>query len=269
MNIKRVISISVMLGACLMSQGCVQSFSPDVGHEIVLTQKPWFFGSGGVITEPVKPGLTWGVASTDAIDVYMQPQKYELDLPDTMTSDGVPITFHAIMVLQVIDSVQMISKFGPDWYKNNLEQQYGQFIRQAVRKRGMNETAISTVAIDEIDTEIKDDLIKFIEQKQLPLKLVTMTVGKANPPDAVKTQRVETARQEQRIQTEQKKKLAEDQRLQAEESRAAADNAYREAMHLSPEQFIQLESIGMQKEVCREGKCTFIANGVSAVWSVK
>jgi hypothetical protein len=97
-----------------------------------------------------------------------------------------------------------------------------------------------------------------------------MTVGKANPPDAVKNQRIETATQEQRIQTE-KQKTAEDQRQQAESSRANADNAYREAMHLSPEQFIQLETIKMQQEVCGpQGKanCTFIQNGTPAVYNL-
>jgi hypothetical protein len=91
-----------------------------------------------------------------------------------------------------------------------------------------------------------------------------MTVGKANPPDAIKNQRIETATQEQRIQTEKQTKLAEDQRQQAEQSRANADNAYREAMHLSPEQFIQLEMIKMQRDVCGgngKGNCTFIQNG--------
>jgi hypothetical protein len=98
-----------------------------------------------------------------------------------------------------------------------------------------------------------------------------MTVGKANPPDAIKNQRIETATQEQRIQTEKQKKLAEDQRQQAEQSHANADNAYREAMHPSPEQSIQLEMIKMQNEVCGErGKanCTFIQNGTPTVYNL-
>jgi regulator of protease activity HflC (stomatin/prohibitin superfamily) len=127
---------------------------------------------------------------------------------------------------------------------------YETMVRQAVRKRGMNETAISTTALDSIDAEIRDQLTAFIRDKGLPIKLVTMTVGKANPPDAIKNQRIETATQEQRIQTEKQMKLAEDQRQMAEQSRANADNAYREAMHLSPEQFIQLEMIKMQNRVC-------------------
>ena len=67
------------------------------------------------------------------------------------------------------------------------------------------------------------------------------------------------------------RKLAEDQRLKAEQSRANADNAYRESMHLSPEQFIQLETIKMQVHVCGEegkGTCTFIQNGATPVYNL-
>jgi molybdenum cofactor biosynthesis enzyme MoaA len=152
-----------------------------------------------------------------------------------------------------------------------MEEPFKTMIRQAVRKRGMNETAISTTALDAIDNEIRDELIAFIREKKLPIQLVTMTVGKANPPDAIKNQRIETATQEQRIQTEKQTKLAEDQRQQAEQSRANADNAYREAMHLSPEQFIQLEMIKMQKDVCGgigKASCTFIQNGAAPVYNL-
>ena len=139
-----------------------------------------------------------------------------------MTSDGVPISFHAIIVVQVTDSVSLIKNFGPNWYSNNLQEQFATMVRQAVRKRGMNETAISTTALDAIDAEIRDALTAFIKDKVLPVRLVTMTVGRANPPDAIKNQRIETATQEQRIQTERQTKLAEDERMKAEQSRANA-----------------------------------------------
>jgi len=249
--------------------GC-SSYGPDAGHEVVLVQKPWIFGHGGVVDRPVKTGRVITALTTDGIDVSMQPQKYEASIVDAMTSDGVPLSFHSVAVLQVTDSVRLIRQFGPNWFQNNLEQPFLTAICQAVRKHGMNETAISTTAIDTIDAEIRDGMTKFIAEKQLPLQLVTLTVGRANPPDSVKNQRIETAAQQQRIQTEQQKKLAEDQRKLAEESRAAADNAYREAMHLSPEQFIQLETLKMQNNVCGAGKstCTFIQNGTLPVYNL-
>jgi regulator of protease activity HflC (stomatin/prohibitin superfamily) len=190
----------------------------------------------------------------------MHPKKFDTEMHDTMTSDGVPISFHAIVVLQVTDSVALIKSFGPNWYANNLEEQFKTMVRQAVRKRGMNETAISTSALDAIDSEIHDTLVDFIKEKGLPVRLVTMTVGRANPPDAIKNQRIETAAQEQRIQTEIQIKNAETQRKSAEEARAAADNAYRQAIGLSPEQYVQLKRIEMELKVCGDGKCTFIEN---------
>ena len=250
--------ISLMIIALALSDCSV--YSPDAGHEVVLIAKPWFFGHGGVEPEPVKPGRTFAAITTEGIDVYMQPQKFETEMHDTMTSDGVPISFHAIVVLQVADSVALITNFGPNWYQNNLEEQFKTMVRQAVRKRGMNETAISTTALDAIDGEIRDALIAFIKEKGLPVRHITMTVGRANPPDSIKNQRIETATQEQRVQTEKQIKLAEDQRKAAEESRAAADNAYRQAIGLSPEQYVQLKRIEMERAVCNEGKCTFIEN---------
>src|ERR1700745_50301 len=246
--------LSLLLSACSV-------YSPDAGHEVVLVEKPWFFGHGGVDPVPVKPGRTYAALSTDGVDVYMQPMKAETEMHDTMTSDGGPISFHALMVLQVTDSVSLIKSFGRDWYRNNLEEQFKTMVRQAVRKRGMNETAISTTALDEIDAEIREALVAFIKEKGLPVKLITMTVGRANPPDAIKNQRIETATQEQRIQTEQQTKLAEVQRKSAEEERAGADNAYRQAIGLSPEQYVQLKRIEMENRVCADGKCTFIENG--------
>ena len=132
MNYKSLLLL-ILFAICMA--GC-STYSPDAGHEVVLVDKPWFFGHGGVESESVKTGRTYTALSTDGIDVYMQPQKLESELPDTMTQDGVPITFHAIMVLQVVDSVSLIKNFGPDWYKNNMEEPFKTMIRQAVRKEG-------------------------------------------------------------------------------------------------------------------------------------
>jgi regulator of protease activity HflC (stomatin/prohibitin superfamily) len=123
-------------------------------------------------------------------------------------------------LLQVVDSVALIRNFGPKWYENNLDQPFQTMVRQAVRKHGMNDTAIKTTALAEIDAEIRQALIDFIKDKGIPIKLVTATVGRANPPDAIKNQRIETATQEQRIQTQMQMKLAEDERAKSEQSRA-------------------------------------------------
>jgi regulator of protease activity HflC (stomatin/prohibitin superfamily) len=253
-----MVVVAAMLALALA--GC-KSIAPDVGHEVVLVEKPMFLGHGGIDPAPIRAGRTFVAATTDGIDVNMQPLAYQQDLPDTMTADGVPVSFHAIMNIRVTDSVKLISQFGTNWYANNLDAPFMSLVRQQVRQHGMNEVAISASAIDTIDAEIAKGLNSFITAKKLPVELITLTIGRAIPPDAVKNQRIETATQEQRIQTEQQKKLAEDARAQSEQSRARADNAYRQAMQLSPEQFIQLETIKMQRDVCGSGNCTFFVNG--------
>ena len=112
-GVLRVLAAAAVAVAAIGIAGC-NSFAPNAGHEIVLIKKPILFGHGGVDPDPVKTGRTYAAISTDGIDVNMQPQKFDVELPDTMTKDGVPITFHAIMVVKVTDSVTLIKNFGPD-----------------------------------------------------------------------------------------------------------------------------------------------------------
>ncbi|MEK7520091.1 MAG: SPFH domain-containing protein [Patescibacteria group bacterium] len=246
----------------------VTGVKPDAGYEAVLIEKPMIFGHGGVDPVPVKTGRQYVMWTTYITYVNMQPQQHPIHFEDFMSSEGVPLDFDAVIRLKVTDSVVLVEKFGPNWYENNIKAEFTNRVRQAVRKHGMNETALDTKAIDEIDSQVSEAMVKYIIDAKLPLQLVDVTVGKANPPDSVKNQRIETATQEQRINTEQQRKLAEDSRRAAELSRAAADNAYREEMELSPEQFLRLETIKMQREVCsgeNPGNCTFVVtNGTVA-----
>jgi hypothetical protein len=143
-------------------------------------------------------------------------------------------------------------------------------VRDSVKKRDMQEMAISQTAADDVGKEVSTAAIQIVQQTGVPILFSAINVGRVNPPDAIKNQRIETAAQEQRAITEQQTKLAEDQRKAAEQSRAAADNAYREAMQLSPDQFLQLERIKMQRDVCAHGTtCTFfIGGGASPVIDV-
>lgn len=241
----------------LITVGC-NTVQPDNGFEAVLVKKPLFFGHGGIDPTPVKTGLTFVAPTTTAIFVNTQPIQAEVKADDLMTNDGVPLSFDAIIRVQVTDSVQLIQNFGGGWYENNLQKEFQNLIRQAVRKHGLNETAINPTAISDIDHEVKTGLETYITNAKLPVRIVAVTVGRAIPPDSIKNQRIETAAQQQRIITEGQVKLAEDARKAAETSRAAADNAYRNEMQLSPDQFLKLEAIKAMHDVCKSGaKCTF------------
>jgi len=250
-----------------LAAGC-NGVAPDAGQEAVLIHKPWVFGHGGVNPSPVKAGQTWVAITTQAVYVAMVPQQHGIHFDDLMSSDGVPLDFDAVIRLQVTDSVSLISNFGERWFENNVQAEFANRVRQAVRKHGMNETAIQTNAVDAIDAEVSKAMVEYIAQAKLPLRLIDVTVGRANPPDSIKTQRIETAAQEQRANTERQRKLAEDQRKEAEQARAASDNAYRNALGMSSEQFIQLEAIHAQREICLKGGCTLIMGGSTPLVNV-
>ncbi len=243
----------------IFAAGC--RVTPGPGEEAVLIKQPILpFFEEGVVSTPVKTGLTWVAPTTSSVVVNMQPQQYSVHLDDFFTSDGVPVDFDAIIRLRVIDSVRLVQGFGVEWYKHNVESEFITRIRQAVRKHGMNEVAIDTRAIDQIDQEITEGMTGYLKTAGLPVELIQVTVGRANPPDAVKSQRIKTAEEQQRALTENQRKLAEDQRRNAEMSRATADTAYRTQMGYSPEQYLQLEALRTQRQVCGPDKsnCTFV-----------
>lgn len=262
-NVRKLSKMMVAAVAVASVVAC-GSVSPGAGEEAVLIYKPVFFGHGGVDSTPIKTGRSWVAISTSHVTVNMQPKTYGIEFDDLMSKDGVPLSFHAMVRLQTTNSVGLISKFGENWFDNNVAPEFAAQVRNAVKSHGMNETAISTSAIAEIDSAVAGGMSAYLEKIGIPVRLLAITVGKANPPDAIKNQRIETATQEQRINTERQRKLAEDSRLAAEQSRASADNAYRNEMSLSPDQFLKLEEIKMKREVCAHATCTFLS-GVGGV----
>ncbi len=262
----RIVGFAAIVLMLIGMATVIHSAKPDAGQEVVLIKKPFLFGHGGVESEPIKTGRSWAFVTTKMVYVSVLPQLFEVHFDDLMSSDGVPLDFDAVLRLQVTDSVLLVEKFGEKWYHNNVENELRNYVRQAVRKHGLNETAISTKAVEEIDTEVTAAMIEYLRETQIPIRLLAFTVGRANPPDSVKDQRIATATEQQRLQTELQRKLAEDNRKAAEQARAVADNAYRQEMQLSPEQFVALEAIKvsleqikMQREVCVKGGCVFIA----------
>ena len=267
--------LTLLLGACTIA-------SPDAGHEAVWVTKPIFFGHGGIEQKPVTTGLEYGAVSSDVIDVDMLPQRVDMEFDDAMTKSGVPVSFHLVVTFKVKNSVDLVTKFGADrdstgkwgFWSRNIDQPIRTTVRDAVKKREMQEMAIDMSAADAVAAEVRAAANKVIASSQVPIEIMELSVGRINPPDAIKHQRIATAEQEQRQITEVQRKLAEDQRKMAEESRAAADNAYNAKMQLTPQQYVQIKQIEMLASVCAGGKCTFIlgsggsGSGVSPVLDI-
>ncbi len=259
----------LVLSLLAVTTSACSRVSTEPNEQKVLNAKPWLFGEGGVMDEPVV-GTAYVAWSTDAIAVNMQPEQKTIEFNDLMTLDGVPVDFDASAVLQVTDSVALVRRYGVRWYENNVQTELVAYVRDAVKKYGLNEIAISSTAAAKVDEEVSTRLEGYLARNKFPVRLVRFTVGKANPPDAIKTQRIATSEQEQRVITLQKAYAAELKRKETEGARAEADQAYQSKLGLSSDQFVQLRTLETLSKVCgHDGNCTFVQGTGGSIVNLK
>lgn len=268
----------LVTASCAILAACGRA-APDPGEEGVLVYKPWFFGHGGIGGDPVKPGLSFTAWTTNTLYVSTTPQAFDIKYDDIMSADGIPLDFHATLTLQVTDSVSLVRNFNGGgaengtenkaWYTNNIEPVENNYVRDAFKEHDMHSLAIASSGTNAVEAEVKARLAAYISERHIPATIVNFTLGRINPPQPIKTQRIKTAEEQQRQQTELQTKIAEDNRKSAETARAVADDAYRNTMGLSPEQFVELQRINMMQKVCDNKSCTFIVGNASALVNAK
>lgn len=255
---------TILAIAILATVGCTR-ISVDPGHEAVVIKKPWLFGHGGVDPSPVKPGLELAALSTDSVDVVMQPVTYDENFDDIMPKDNNPVDYHAAVRLQITDSVDLVTNFGPEFYKNNIQRQFQTMNRNQVRQYSMPELALQQEVVQRVEAELEKELAAFLATNKIPVAVRGVTLGKISPQKEIISAYNETGVQQQRAKTEQQRALAEEQRKVAETKRAIADRAYQENLGLSAEQYIRLQQI----KVCGEKQNCSMFIGASPLPTVQ
>lgn len=248
----------MILFASLFTSGC-SSVTPGPGQVAVLIKKPMLFGSGGVDKEAIQTGRAYVAWTTDEVIITVTPETKKEHIEDLPSKEGIPLDFDSQIQYQVVDPVMLVEKFGPDWYNNNLQMQFRMFIKNASKNYTMHDLAFSSEKSDEIDALLEKEMKAFVEAAKLPIRIMNITLGKANPPASIMAQRSETAAQQQRIETEGKRSQAEQARAEAESKRAFADRAYQQGLGITPDQYLRLEQIRALREVCghANSKCIF------------
>lgn len=251
------IVISVLTWLFLMHTEVVEP-----GHELVVNDKPYFFGHEGVRDESVKEGRALLFISSSAVPVRMTPQSIPVKFDDFSSRDNILLDFESTIQFRVKDSVTLVKSFGIDWFANNVQQQYVSVVREALKKKTMTEMMSDVNAAKSIDDEVTAALQKIVDEAKLPIVILGVSLGRVKPNDNVLAQMNETAAQQQRQKTLVEAELAEQKRKAEQVAKAAADNAYRNAMQLSPEMFIQLEQIKRYAEACtKAGNVCVIGTG--------
>ena len=202
------------VGVLLLTSGCV---AIEAGHEGVMVEQPFFFGHGGVDPAPSKTGRVWVAPTTKVIEVDVRPLQYSEHF-DIISAENAPVSFDAFMIANVVESrsPELISRYGPNWYQNNVKEAFRTFVREEVQRYPLFQLTTDPTT----RTKLQDAIAREVQNKLID-KQNTM----------VEFQKAEEAREK------------------AEKQRGIADRAYRESLGLTAPEFVDLRRIEVQKEI--------------------
>lgn len=238
----------------------------EPGYELVIVDKPYFFGHGGVRDEPLKEGRVLLFKTSSVVPVRMTPSAVSVSFDDLSSSDNILLDFESTIQYQFTNSVSLVKNFGAEgWFNNNIRSQYMAIVRDVVKKKSMTQMMSDVSTAKEVDDEVTAGLERLVKESKLPLRVLGVSLGRAKPNAAVLAQMNETAAQQQREKTLIASTRAENQREQEQIAKAKADNAYRNAMNLTPEMFVQLEAIKRYSDACAKSSHCIVTSGQATV----
>lgn len=255
---KRMIVIAMAAVIPLLS-GCSAN-APDAGEVGVWVEKPLLFGHGGVDPTAVTTGRSYGAFTSNVVYVNARPYRINEPFEDLTTSDKTPVIFTVYLTVQNNSSkaADLVQEWGVDdttrgrgtsWYTQNIQEPFRTLVRNFARNQNYQDLMTSDELIGKMEKHLYDQTAALIKQKGIPVKLITVTVGKVNPPHEVILEAAETAKQQQVAKTQKQRELAEISRKQAEVAKAEADKAYARTFGMTPREYLQLRSIEIQKEM--------------------
>lgn len=238
----------------------------EPGFELVVVDKPYFFGHEGVRPETIKEGRKLLFKTSTTIEVPVTPQSLTVAFNDFSSRDSILLDFESTIQYRIIHPIQLVTKFGTAWFENNLKSQYTSIVREAIKLQTMGDMMSSPTAAVSVDEEITTKLVALVKNSGMPIEITGVSLGRAKPNETVLTQMNETAAEQQRKLTLIAATEAEGERKKEQVAKADADNAYRNAMGLSPSMFIQLEQIKRYAEACtKAGNVCVIGAGNTPV----
>lgn len=242
----------------------------EPGEEVVLVDRPYFFGDSGVRKETVTEGrkLVW--FTTEPIAINIKPITLSIQFDDLSTSNNSFLDFTSSVKYQITDAALYVAMFGKsEMFEQNLQRPYENIVRGAIQKRTMEDLMSKAEIPEQVDREISEKLIAIIQANKIPVRLIDVSLGKAKPNADVLSEMERTAVQEQRNKTLIKAQIAEVTRKAEQRARAEADNAYRNEMGLNSEEFIALETAKLYSAACVKAANCILSSGQALVTPVK
>jgi regulator of protease activity HflC (stomatin/prohibitin superfamily) len=229
---------------------CFSREAVNANEEGVFIKKPYFFGIGGVSKQPLVQGSEWKVFSTDFVKFIMSPEQYEENFEDLVAKDNNLINTNAYLTLQIEagKTPELLKNFGEMWYRNNVQETFRKITRDKLCEYGMFELTTNRQVYAEINADIDKSLRTYFSERGLPVAIKSVVISRAQPSKGVLEEIDRTGVQMQAELTQSKRIKTEQAREEAEHARAKADRAYMREMNLSPEQFISLRALEIEKE---------------------
>lgn len=269
---KTIQFIAIMLVSFItMTMTSCHYVTPDADEEAVLIDKPLFFGHGGVRDKAVNPGLKWCWWTTHSTYFKTIPVRYDVVFDDIMSNDNTPLDYGTYITLQIKQghSPNLLKNYGKDWFTNNVEAKYRNFVREEVSKYDPFDLMSNREVITDIDTQVKKKLDTYFEEldkkAEFPIICTEVITGRAKPNQLQLDEMNKTAAAIQAKQTQERTVEMEEARAKAERQRAIADKEYMREMNLTPDQFITLKIV----EKSNPNIDIVMGSGTNSMWNIR
>lgn len=268
-----LISLAAIVAAFTMTS--CEGVTINADEEVALVEQPWFFGHGGVDETPLSTGFEWIWASTKPIPFKIVPIKHEVNMNDLFSDDNTPLDFHTIIITQIVQgkSPILLKNYGENWFDTNLYNYYCNLVRDNISQHSPFDLMSNRAILNEIDDKVMKAMQKHISElskdKEFPVIIRQVTIGKASPNKEQLAEMNKTARAVQAKQTQEREAEVQLAREKAERQRAKADKAYMEEMHLSPSDYISLKWIETIQEKQGANIDVVVGGGTNQMWNIR
>lgn len=260
--------VIVVVGYGLLWVFAKHSIVAENGMEVVVFDKPYFWGHEGVRPETLKAGtrsVEW--FTTTGIPVAITPVTKSLQFDNLSTKDGTFLDFDTAITVTVTNPKNLIGTKGELWFENSLQKPWISAFRELIKQYTVDELLQDRTVMPKIEDALLSTLNDRAVKDKLDIKISDFNMGQGRPNKVVVAQMDESARAVQAATTWAKEELAQGARQKAEEARGEADKAYASKMGYSPEQVVQMAAITAYSKACEKdgAKCVIMAPGANPV----
>ena len=272
---KKFIFMFALLVSVMVGFTSCHGVKPNADEEAVLIMKPWFFGHGGVVDEPVSTGRTWCVWTTRSVTFKITPMRYDETFDDIFSNDNTPLDFNTYINIQIEKGKTpiLLKNYGTDWYKNNIQVYYRNKTREYVSMYNPFDLISNREVLNKIDSalivDVRQHVAELSKTREFPITILSITTGSAKPNKEQLVEMNRTAQLIQQKRSEEQKVQAEKARAESERERAIADKAYMQEMNLTAGQFIQLKYIDMIANKPGANIDVLVGGGETTMWNIK